>query len=148
MNEPSELSILCEDSIRVHVGEEEVEVFPPTLAKLNATVPLWTALIKHGGERFGKLSESPKKGKDKSVELDIGAVLKDIYGFIDDLLPIVKVYLAPRGKIDSKFTVDQLREGLDISDMKKILKFVQVGDLLKNVLSPETPQKEAPGALG
>jgi hypothetical protein len=126
----NELDALCETSLKVHVGEEEVEISPPTLAKLNATAPFWAKLIKHATEKFKDVD---------SKDINIEVILKDIYGFVEDLLPILKIYLAPRGKVESKFSIDQIREGLDIGDIKRIMKFVQVGDLLKNVLTPMMP---------
>jgi len=135
MSNPNELDALCEAPLKVHVGEEEVEVYPPTLSKLNATVSFWAKLIERGAEKF-------KDTDAKNINIEI--ILKDIYGFVEDLLPILKIYLAPRGKIDSKFSIDQLRDGLDISDIKRIMKFVQLGDLLKNVLAPMTPAETPP----
>lgn len=139
-DEQKKLDILCDVPLKIHVGEEEIEVFPPTLAKLNAAAPLWAKLINKATDVAETL------GGDEKKEVDIEMVLKNIYKFIDDLLPIFKIYLAPRGKIDSKWTPDQLREGLDILDMRRTLIFIREGiqleELLKNAIMPVMSEPE------
>lgn len=148
MANPKELEILCEVSLKVHVGDEEVEVYPPTLAKLQAASKHWTNLLEKA-MGLGKLEDKPKEKKKGKDEPDLDIVFDQIYGLIDDVLPLVNIFLAPRGKVESKFTLDQLRNGLDVRDIRRILTFaresLQLGELMTGALTPfmlpEIPEK-------
>lgn len=137
----NEIEVLCEVPIKVHVGEQEVEVVPPTLAKLTAAVPYWSKVIE---KAMSVIKKTDKKADGKkATEMAVETMMKMIYDYVEDLLPVFKIYLAPRGKVDSEFTLVQLRDGLDIVDMRRILTFIRngvnIGELIKNAVLPTLP---------
>lgn len=140
-DQSKELKVLCERPLVVHLGEEEVEVFPPTLAKLEAAAEPYARLIEKAEALIGP-KESAKK-KKVAARAVIKQVFEDTHKFLGELLPIVKIYLAPRGKIDSKFTLEELKRGLDVVDLQRIFGFVQdsisAGDLMGKALAPLAP---------
>lgn len=139
MDTRTELEILCEVPLKVHVGDEEIEVYPPTLAKLQAASEHWTNLL-NKAMNLGESADKPKGEKTGKDEPGLDIVLDQVYGLIEDVLPLVNIFLAPRGKVESKFTLDQLRSGLDVRDIRRILTFaresLQLGELMTGALTP------------
>lgn len=127
-----ELNILCDVPLKVHVGEEEIEVFSPPLANLCATALFWDKVI----DKASKAGDIPKE----NITMEI--VLSKLYYIFDEVLPIVNIYLAPRGKDQSKFSIEELKQGLGIHDITRILIFVRTGveGLAKNAIRPVIPE--------
>lgn len=137
-DEARNLDILCEKPLIVHVGADEVPVYPPTLAQLNATIEPWKNLI----DRTTKLDiRSDKKKKDQAP--DMGLIFQNIYGLIDEVLPLMKIFLAPRGKTESEYKIEDLKAGLNVQDMRRIFNYVResvrLGELMKSAMVPLMP---------
>jgi len=143
-----ELDILCEKPLIVHVGADEVSVYPPTLAQLNATIEPWENLINRATKLDIKTNEK-KKGQIPDMQL----IFKNIYGLIDEILPLMRIFLAPRGKTESDYKIEDLKAGLNIQDMRRIFNYVReslrLGELVTSAMTPLMPtETEIPKSPG
>ena len=153
-SDPKELDVLCEKPLIVHVGADEVSVYPPTLAQLNATIKPWKNLIDKAialDIGTGKKEKSPKKEKNQIPDLQV--IFQNIYGLIDEVLPLMRIFLAPRGKIESDYKIEDLKVGLNVQDMRRIFNFVReslrLGELMTNAMTPLMPvEAEMPKSSG
>jgi len=151
---PKELDSLCEKPLIVHVGADEVSIYPPTLAQLNATIEPWKNLINKAVNLdigTGKKEKSLKKEKDQVP--DMGIIFQNIYALIDEVLPLMKIFLAPRGKIGSDYKIEDLKVGLNVQDMRRIFNFVReslrLGELMRDAMTPLMPiETEIPKSSG
>lgn len=147
-SDPKELDALCEKPLIVHVGADEVSVYPPTLAQLNATIKPWENLI----NRATKLDiKTDKKKKDQIPDMQL--IFKNIYGLIDEILPLMRIFLAPRGKTESDYKIEDLKAGLNIQDMRRIFNYVReslrLGELVTSAMTPLMPtETEIPKSPG
>ena len=97
------LAVLCDKPLTVHVGEKEVPVYGPTSAQLEAVEPLWP--------KIEKATEIKTKADAKQCE--------------EAIFNAMIIFLAPRGQVTSKYSLDDLRKGLSRPDQRRILAFVR-----------------------
>lgn len=101
--EKRRLAILCDKPLMVYVGEEEISIHPATSAQLEAVEPFWPDIE--------KATEIKTKSDAKKCE--------------EAILNAMVIFLAPRGQVTSKYTMEDLKKGLTRADQRRILSFIR-----------------------
>ena len=150
--QPHDLDIFSDTTLKVHIGAEEVEVFPPTTAQLRLASKRWAEAVKKT-----KTTGENIKVNDKAKDMDAAEAGIDVaFSVGDHILPIIKVYLAPRGQVESDISTEDIQKQISLYDQRRILAFVRrtsgLGEFINEamiqgmahlMMIPVTPQKQA-----